>query len=251
MINNIQQAHKTPFAGYRPQRVEYPSKAYGLQEGTKKEEILNIQKFRNSFFNAQGMFQSEKKINHGIKTHFECSVREVMMKNKPEETENPGNEMLKKLRDMFDIPVLVIGSEEDDIPHRLKLGLGAGNFRMFRISEEMLKRMAEDPELFQDVTERMKQWRDGTCEFLRKHEGTISSMEMYICETGFAYAYTENFDAPDFFVKNAKVALNDLHDFLLKWLGERNKDSNEIKTDEKVTTAEDTSEHLIEKIMSK
>jgi len=188
----------------------------------------------------------ERAIIQGINVPFSCSLTEIMMKNKPEEIITPEKEMLAKLRCMFDIPVIVVGSEEDDMPHWIKLGLGNGDtFRKFRITEGMLRQMSEDPEVFKDITEKMQRYYDGTCEFIKNYNGVITSMEMYISETGIVYAATENYDAPEEVVKRAKAILNDLHDFFLKWLEKRD---NPVKDEEihEEETPEDSSEYLIE-----
>jgi len=163
---------------------------------------------------------NEIKNNHGIKMPFKSSVRGIMTQRISEEAkiDAGAEEMLAKLRCMFDIPVIIIGSEDDDIPDSIMRGNTIGTYRKFRISEEMLKRMSDDPELFCDITEKMKRWFDGTSEFLENHKGAIDRMEMYISEYSIMYAYNENFDAPDSEVKNAKLVLNELHDVLLKWM---------------------------------
>ena len=176
-----------------------------------------------------------------------------MMKHIPEEAkiDPSAEEMLSKLRSMFKIPVIIIGSQEDDIPDSVMRANTAGTYRKFRISEEMLKRMSEDPGIFQDITEKMNRWLDSTHEFLANHEGTIDRMEMYICVHGVAYAYNEIYDAPEEALKKAKTELNDLLDFLLKWIDARNRDSIEKVDSEEETSAEDTSEYLIETMLSK
>ncbi|MCL2627279.1 MAG: hypothetical protein FWD44_01090 [Oscillospiraceae bacterium] len=194
---------------------------------------------------------AEKATMQGINVPFSCSLTEIMMKNKPEEVITPEKEMLSKLRSMFSIPVIVIGSEEDDMPHRIKLGLGNGDtFRKFRITEEILRRMSEDPEIFQNITEKMQRYYNGTCEFIQNFNGVITSMEMYISENGIVYAATENYDAPEEMVKKAKATLNDLHDFFLKWLEKRD---NPLKDEEihEEEASENSSEYLIENVFSK
>ena len=152
---------------------------------------------------------------------------------------------------MFDLPVIVIGSDEDDTPYWNHLGLGkGGTFRMFRISEEMLRQMSEDPEIFRDVTERMKRWQEETNEFLAKYDGVITCMQMYISETGFAYAYNENYDAPEDVLKKAKAELNDLHDFFIKWLERRDSDLKTEEENDEESTVEDSSEYMIENVLS-
>jgi len=150
---------------------------------------------------------------------------------------------------MFDIPVIIIGSKEDDIPDSVMRANTTGTYRKFRISEEMLKQMSEDPGVFQDITEKMKRWLEGTFEFLANHKGAIDRMEMYISEYGVVYAYNENYDAPEDVVKKAKAELNDLLDFLLKWIDDRNRGSTEKVDSEKESNEEDTSEHLIETVL--
>jgi hypothetical protein len=141
------------------------------------------------------------------------------------------DEMRDKLRAKFDIPVIVTGSEEDDIPHWAKSPTG-GTLRIFRISKEMLRKMEDDPEVFHDITERMQRFQDGLCEFIKNHDGIISNIEMYIDVNGIGYGYTEDFDAPSEKVAKAKSELNALIDFFIRWLGERNKNNVTEETEE-------------------
>ena len=233
---------------FNPNAYQTPTGIKGLKIVTGKHKITNFEIVPNQ----NNPIDDLKKTGHGINTPFACSLREVMIKNMPEENkiDASAKEMLSTLRGMFNIPVIIIGSEDDDIPDSVMRANTSGTYRKFRISEEMLKRMSEDPGTFQDITEKMKRWHDGTCEFLAKHEGTIDIMEMYISEHGVVYAYTENYDAPEEAVKKAKTELNDLLDFFLKWIDARNRDSTEKVDSEKETSAEDTSEYLVETILS-
>jgi len=233
---------------FNPDAYRTPTGIKGLKIVTGKYKITDFEIAPNHSNSLDDL----KKTGHGINTPFECSVREAMIKRMPEESkvDASASEMLSKLQGMFSIPVIIIGSKEDDIPDSVMRANTAGTYRKFRICEEMLKRMSEDPGIFQDITDKMKRWLDGTCEFLAKHEGTIDIMEMYISEYGVIYAYTENFDAPEATVKKAKTELNDLLDFLLKWIDQRNRDSTESVDSEKETSAEDTSEHLVETVLN-
>jgi len=233
---------------FNPNAYRTPTGIKGLKIVTGKHKITEFEIAQNRSDSSEDL----KKIGHGINTPFECSLREVMMKSIPEENKVDAsiNEMLTNLRGMFNIPVIIIGSKEDDIPDSVMRANTPGTYRKFRISEEMLKRMSEDPGTFQDITEKMNRWLDGTCEFLAKHEGAIDRMEMYISEYGIMYAYTENYDAPASAVKEAKVELNDLLDFFLKWIDERNRNSTEKADNEKEKSEEDTSEHIVETILS-
>ena len=239
MINPVQQTHNNTYTNSN------------MMSGVNREDMQSIQKFRNSFLDAREILSGEKMVSSGTKALLSCSIRELVIKHIPEEVETPESEMLKMLRCMFDIPVIIIGSDEDDMPHWINLGLGkGGTFRKFRISEEMLKQMSEDPAVFKEITEKMQRWYDHTAEFLKNYDGVITSMEMYISETGIVYAYTENFDAPEDVVKKAKAELNDLHDFFLRWLERRDNDLKTTEEDNEESTAEDSSEYMIENAMS-
>jgi len=75
-------------------------------------------------------------------------------------------------------------------------------------------------------------------------------MQMYISETGFAYAYNENYDAPEDVLKKAKAELNDLHDFFIKWLERRDSDLKTEEENDEESTVEDSSEYMIENVLS-
>ena len=172
-------------------------------------------------------------IRQGTNAPFSCSMPAALFERIQQESKCDTDKMLKKLRAMFDAPVIVIGSEEDNIPHWAKSPTG-GTLRLFRISKEMLRKMDDDPEVFRDITEKMQRFLDGLCEFLKNHDGAISNIQMYIDVNGIAYGYSENFDAPSSKLVKAKRELDDLIDFLIKWLDERNKSSNERETIEDI-----------------
>ena len=182
-------------------------------------------------------------IRQGTNVPFSCSMP-VALFERIQKSACDTDEMLKKLRAMFDAPVIVIGSEEDDIPHWATNPTG-GTLRLFRISKEMLRKMEEDPEVFHDITEKMQRFLDGLCEFLKNHDGIISNIQMYIDVNGIAYGYTENFDAPSSKVVKAKRELDDLIDFLIKWLDERNKSSDERETVEDINESSNVTSKVV------
>ena len=170
-------------------------------------------------------------IRQGTSVPFSCSMPVALLERiqQQQESKCDTDEMLEKLRAMFDAPVIVIGSEEDNIPLRAKSPTG-GTLRLFRISREMLRKMDDDPEVFRDITEKMQRFLDGLCEFLKNHDGIISNIQMYIDVNGIGYGYSEDFDAPSSKVVKAKRELDDLLDFLIKWLDKRNKSNDERET---------------------
>jgi len=173
-------------------------------------------------------------IAQGTNAAFSCSIPAALLERiQQQESKCDTDEMLEKLRAMFDLPVIVTGSEEDNIPHWAKSPTG-GTLRLFRISKEMLRKMEADSEVFRDITERMRRFQDGLCEFLKNHDGVISNIQMYIDEYGIAYAYSEDFDAPSSKVVNAKKELDDLIDFFIKWLDKRNKSTDGEETVEDI-----------------
>ena len=234
-----------PYARCKIPGYEALTRVSELSEEDRKSAVC-IVKYLDAARKAQEELQNKKQAEIGVQEMPPFAVFLPIMKV----SDGCANETLSKLRDMFSIPVIVIDSDEDDIPDSFMRGNTIGTYRKFRISEEMLKRMSGDLCLFQDITDKMKRWLDGTCEFLGNHGGTIDRMEMYISETGIVYAYTENYDAPESAVKKAKAELNDLIDFLIKWLSDRDNITTRQTDSEKETSAEDTSEYLVETVLS-
>jgi len=174
-------------------------------------------------------------ITQGTNAAFNCSLPAALLERiqQQQESKCDTDGMLEKLRAMFDIPIIIIGSEEDNIPHWTKSPTG-GTLRFFRISEEMLRKMDDDPEVFRDITEKMQRFNNGLCEFIKNHDGAISNIQMYIDVHGIVYAYSENFDAPSSKVVTAKKELDDLIDFFIKWLDKRNKSTDGEETVEDI-----------------
>jgi len=234
-----------PYARCKIPGYEALTRVSELSEEDKKSAVC-IVKYLDAAKKAQEELQNKKQAEIGVQEMPPFAVFLPIMKV----SDGCANEVLSKLRDMFNIPVIIIGSKDDDIPDSVMRGNTIGTYRKFRISDEMLKRMSGDPDLFQDIADKMKRWLDGTCEFLAKHGGTIDRMEMYISETGIMYAYTENFDAPDTAVKKAKTELNDLIDLLIQWLNDRDNITTKQNDSEKETSAEDTGEYLVETVLN-
>ena len=163
----------------------------------------------------------EKKVENGTKAPYECNIPYAVLNIFSEPSETDAMAVLDGLRERFGIQINTMGTY--GLP-----ALDEGNrydgsdSRTLSISVGLLYKMASDPETHRNITDKIQRWMDGSSEFLGKHGGAATNMTMSITEYSEIYSYGENFNVSDEERTMAKKAWEELIDYLLKWLDERN-----------------------------
>ena len=211
MINIAQRTHHNHFAHSR------------LPDNGKKEDIICLSEFRKSFLVAQEQLSNEKK--EGCEADLPCvsNIPFAVFNIIAEPTENDARAVLNGLREKFGIPINVMGTP--GLPALDELNnYNGGDTRMLNISVGLLYKMAGDPEEHRKISEKIQRWLDGSSEFLDKVGGEATNMTMSITEYSELYGYGMSQNATDSDYAKAKEAWEELIDYLLKWLDERNDD---------------------------
>jgi len=186
-----------------------------------KSDIICLFSYYNARLGEQERLMKERLAELGITDINEVPVADFKTYFMKEENEADAIAMLNDLREKFNIQINTMGT----------LGLPAldeannydsGDLRMLNISAGMLYKMANDPEVYQNISDKIQRWLDGSSEFLDKAGKAATNMTMSITEYSELYGYGENFNASDNEKAIAKDAWEELIDYLLKWLDERN-----------------------------
>jgi len=196
-----------------------------MPDSGKKEDIINLSEFRKAFLVAQ------EQISNGSKA--ECGTNQPCVYNIPftvfninaEPTEADARTVLNGLREKFGIQINAMGTL--GLPALDELNnYNGGDSRILNISVGMLYKMAGDPEEHRKISEKIQRWLDGSSEFLDKVGGAATNMTMSITEFSELYGYGMSQNATDSDYAKAKEAWEELIDYLLKWLDERNEEYN-------------------------
>jgi len=169
---------------------------------------------------------NEKTAAQGITGNNEVQFVDFRTYTLSEPSESDVIALLNNLREKFNIHINTMGSNglpalDDDYSY------DGSDSRILNISVGMLYKMASDSEFHNDISEKIQRWLDGSSEFLEKTGNAVAGMTMSLTEFSELYGYSENPNATTFDRANAKEAWEELVDYLLKWLDERNEHYSE------------------------
>jgi len=223
-INSVNPDFRDFYKSYKKEKtggIDDISKVSELPPEVRRSDIICLLSYYNARLGEQERLMEERLAELGI-----TDINDVPVANFNTYSISDANEadviaLLNNLREKFGIQINTMGT----------LGLPAldeannydgGDMRMLSISVGMLYKMANDPDIHKTISEKIQRWLDGSSEFLDKAGNAATNMTMSITEYSELYGYGENFNASDNERAIAKEAWEELIDYLLKWLDERN-----------------------------